>query len=212
MKKTYIQYGCGLSAPNGWINFDASPTLRIQKFPILGRIVKSRLTTIFPDQVFYGDIIKGLPGIKNSYCDGVYCSHILEHLSLNDFRLALRNTYKILKKGGIFRCVLPDLEYAAKRYIDDLGSNKSNSNIEFLKCISLGQVTRQRGVKALLVNLLGNSNHLFMWDRLSLHKELIDAGFNKVRPCGYNDCEDRMFILVEDKDRFGNSLAFEATK
>lgn len=42
MKRNFIQYGCGLSAPNDWINFDASPTLRIQKFPILGRIVKSR--------------------------------------------------------------------------------------------------------------------------------------------------------------------------
>jgi len=51
-----------------------------------------------------------------------------------------------------------------------------------------------------------------MWDRLSLHKELLDAGFSKIRPCRYNDCEDQMFELVEDRDRFENSLAFEATK
>jgi len=117
----------------GWVNFDASPTMRIQKIPILGRIIKSRLITKFPDQVLYGDIIKGLPGIENNYCDGDYCSHILERLSLNDFRLALHNTYKILKNGGIFRCVLPDLEYAAKLYICDLESNGSDSNIFFKK-------------------------------------------------------------------------------
>jgi hypothetical protein len=209
---TYIQYGCGLSAPSDWINFDASPTLRIQKFPIFGRIVKSRLNTIFPDQVLYGDIIKGLPGTYDNYCDGVYCSHILEHLSLDDFRIALRNTYKILKKGGIFRCVLPDLEYAAKRYIEGLESNKSSSNIEFLECTSLGEFSRQRGIKALIINFFGNSKHLFMWDRLSLQKELIDAGFSKVRPCVYNDSTDQMFLLVEDKGRFENSLAVEAIK
>jgi hypothetical protein len=34
MTKIYIQYGCGLSAPKEWTNFDVSPTLRIQKLPI----------------------------------------------------------------------------------------------------------------------------------------------------------------------------------
>ena len=38
MKKKYVQYGCGLSAPNEWINFDVSPTLRIQKIPIIGSL------------------------------------------------------------------------------------------------------------------------------------------------------------------------------
>ena len=43
MTKIYVQYGCGLSAPKEWINFDVSPTLRIQKTPILGSILKSKL-------------------------------------------------------------------------------------------------------------------------------------------------------------------------
>ena len=30
----YVQYGCGLSAPAGWMNFDASPTLRFERSPI----------------------------------------------------------------------------------------------------------------------------------------------------------------------------------
>jgi hypothetical protein len=69
----YVQYGCGLSAPAEWINFDVSPTLRIQKIPILGGLLKGRLNTRFPDNVRYGDIIKGLPVADNS-CDGLYCS------------------------------------------------------------------------------------------------------------------------------------------
>ncbi len=107
---------------------------------------------------------------------------------------------------------MPDLEYAVRRYLEGLDLNKPNSNIEFFECTSLGQVTRQKGIKALFINLLGNSKHLFMWDRLSLHKELREAGFSRMRPCVYNDSEDPMFKLVEDKDRFEHSLAFEAIK
>ena len=95
----YIQYGCGLSAPENWKNFDSSPTLRLQKVPLLGKLVNK---TPFPSKVIYGDIVKGLPGIKDNSCDGVYCSHVLEHLSLEDFRIALRNTLNILKPGGYF--------------------------------------------------------------------------------------------------------------
>ncbi len=88
MTKIYIQYGCGLSAPKEWTNFDVSPTLRIQKLPIIGAILKSSLNTSFPKNVQYGDIINGLP-VKENSCDGLYCSHTLEHLSLNDYILDL---------------------------------------------------------------------------------------------------------------------------
>src|SRR5436190_6115031 len=115
MVKLYVQYGCGLSAPAGWKNFDVSPTLRLQKIPFLGKLLKRNSKTVFPENVQYGDIIKQLPVAENS-CDGVYCSHTLEHLSLNDCRISLRNTYKILKPKGIFRCVVPDLEMAARAY------------------------------------------------------------------------------------------------
>src|SRR6478609_9406318 len=97
MKKLYVQYGCGLSAPKEWKNFDGSPTLRIQKIPIIGSVLKSKLNVTFPSNVLYGDIVKGLPVNANS-CDGIYCSHILEHLSLQDFRQALKNSFEILKK------------------------------------------------------------------------------------------------------------------
>lgn len=82
--KKYVQYGCGLSAPKEWINFDVSPTLRIQKVPILGTLLKKRLNINFPTNVLHGDIIEGLPIERNS-CDGLCCSHLLEHLSFQDF-------------------------------------------------------------------------------------------------------------------------------
>src|SRR5882724_7131927 len=32
----YVHYGCLFCAPESWLNFDASPTLRFERIPILG--------------------------------------------------------------------------------------------------------------------------------------------------------------------------------
>src|ERR1700722_239959 len=190
----YVQYGCGLSAPAAWINFDISPTLRIQKTPIINVLLKNQMNTRFPENVRYGDIVKGLPIDANS-CDGLYCSHVLEHLSLQDFRKALRNSYKILKTGGIFRCVVPDLEYAARNYLQRLDNAESDASIQFMSGTLLGTEKRPRGLKEQIGNMFGNSHHLWMWDRKSLSEELKAAGFQSVRPCKFNDSSDEMFKL-----------------
>ncbi len=211
MANSYIQYGCGLSAPLSWKNFDASPTLRIQKTPALGFLAKKKLNISFPPNVLYGDIVKGLP-VNEASCNGLYCSHVLEHLSLNDFRIALVNSFKILKSGGIFRCVVPDLELMARSYINSLDSGDHSASISFIKNTLLGIDQRGRGLKGLLSSFWGNSHHLWMWDKNSLSEELKKAGFIQVRSCQFNDCEDEMFKQVEEAKRFENAVAIECRK
>jgi ubiquinone/menaquinone biosynthesis C-methylase UbiE len=211
MEKTYVQYGCGLSAPKEWVNFDVSPTLRIQKTPVIGTLLKSRLNTTFPSNVLYGDITKGLP-IKENSCDGLYCSHTLEHLALNDFRKALANSYLVLKKGGIFRCVVPDIEYIVRQYIAGLDKGEKSASISFIEGTLMGVEERPKGMKAFLSSFLGNSHHLWMWDKYSLSEELQKAGFKEIRSCKFNDSEDTMFKHVEDANRFENAVAIECKK
>jgi len=212
MVQLYVQYGCGLSAPAEWTNFDASPTLRIQKTPLVGSLLKSRLNVTFPNNVKYGDIVAGLP-IAAESCDGLYCSHVLEHLSLQDFRAALKNSYKILKKGGIFRCIVPDLEKLAKEYISSLEQSDAQASIKFVGYNTiLGTESRPKGFKGLINNFLGNANHLWMWDHLSLAEELKKAGFINIRKCKYNDSSDPMFKQVEDPVRFEGAVALECSK
>jgi hypothetical protein len=212
MSKVYVQYGCGLSSPEGWVNYDASPTLRLQKTPVFGKIIKPFLNTVFPSTVKYGDIVKGLAVDLNS-CDGVYCSHVLEHLALSDFRIALKNTYEILKPGGVFRCVLPDLEFLVRSYINSLERNDPQASLNFIgNGTLLGIVNRPKGIKDMLVNHFGNSNHLWMWDFISLSAELQKAGFKEIRRVKFNDSNDEMFKKVEDETRFINALAIECLK
>ena len=207
----YVQYGCGLSAPLNWINFDVSPTLRIQKIPLIGFLFGPVLNVKFPGNVKYGDITKGLPVAENSV-DGIYCSHTLEHLALNDLRTALKNTYKVLKAGGVFRMVLPDLEFYAREYISNLALGDVNSSYQFLENSMLGIKARPRGLSGFASAVLGNSHHLWMWDYMSLSKELDAVGFQEIRRCNFGDSNDKMFEYVEDEGRFINCLSIECKR
>ena len=216
-EKLYVQYGCGDCAPDGWLNFDASPTLRIQKTPIIGKLLRRKLNLIFPKFVMYGDITKGLP-IKENSCDGIFASHVLEHLPLNDFHTALDNTYRMLKKGGIFRCIIPDLQYYASEYLKILTNNSltqielSDANSWFMRATYLGFENRLRTIKDIIIDLLGNSHHRWMWDEYSLSKQLLAHGFIDIEPFEYNNSQEPMFLLVEEQDRFKNAVCLQCRK
>jgi predicted SAM-dependent methyltransferase len=205
----YVQYGCGYSNPHNWINYDASPTLKLERIPILGKLIKKN-DERFPSNILYGDIVKGLPEKENS-CDGIYCSHVLEHLSLIDFRLAITNTYKILKVGGVFRCVLPDLKAAVDRYIANY-ENSNNGSILFMEETMLGVNQRNKSIFGILTNYFGNSKHLWMWDYKSLAYELEKVGFKNIRECKFNDSSDNAFIDVEEESRFYSAVSIECIK
>jgi SAM-dependent methyltransferase len=204
MSSLYVQYGCGWSAPREWRNFDASPTLRFERLPLLGRLY-TRNTTRFPDNVAYGDIVRGLP-IAPESCAGVYCSHVLEHLALEDFRKAIRNSLRLLKRDGTFRLVLPDLEHEARTY---LGNPAPDASLRFMRDTCLGEERRPRGLGGALAFWLGNSRHLWMWDFRSLSAELESAGFRNVRRATFGDSADPMFRFVEDRSRWQDSLGME---
>lgn len=197
----YIQYGCGLSAPESWVNYDASPTLRLQRIPALGPIL-TRSGPVFPRNIRYGDIVKGLPLARGS-CTAIYCSHVLEHLALDDLRTALKNTFAYLKPGGTFRFVLPDLEAMARSYVE---SSDRQPSVEFMEASLLGQERRPRSIGGLLRDWLGNSRHLWMWDYRSLEVELRAAGFTSVRRAVYGDAADARFRDVEDEGRWSGPV------
>jgi len=204
----YVQYGCGFSAPQEWVNFDASPTLKWERMPILGRLY-TKNPRRFPWNVEYGDIVRGLP-VRAGSCKGVFASHVLEHLALNDFNRALENTKRMLQKGGIFRLIVPDLEWVARQYLQRVEAGDPTANVFFLRATDLGREVRQRGLTAFIHEWLRTSRHMWMWDQESLVQTLREHGFTSIRTCSFGDCEDRMFALVEERSRFENAVAVEA--
>ena len=206
----YAHYGCGpICAPVDWNNFDASLTLRWERLPVLGRYTKNAQR--YPPNVKIGDIVKGLP-LPDECCRGVYASHVLEHLTLEEFHRALGNTYRILQKGGIFRLLVPDLEYHAREYVAGLDRRLPEANALFLRATSLGSEKRESGLLGRAWRLFNTSTHFWMWDEISITHALRDHGFQHIRRCSFGDCEDTVFSSVENANRFQNAVAMEARR
>ena len=207
LNKLHVQFGCGSCAPKGWLNFDSSPTLRFERIPIIGSLY-TRNSQRWPANVRYGDIVKGLP-ISQSSCSGIYSSHVLEHLALQECEVALQHAFSYLEPGGTFRCLVPDLRAQIDAYLAD---SPDVAALRFMEYTGLGRKTRERGVRGFVKEWFGNSHHLWLWDERSLTDAMKAAGFKHVRRAKFNDSEDRRFIEVESLERFDYALALECIK
>lgn len=210
MGSDYIQFGCGTCAPLGWRNFDAGPAFWLQKYlPILKSLTIRKGFPEYPVQnIVYADIIAGLP-VQRGSANGVYCSHVLEHLTLSEFRTSIRNVFGYLQPGGRFRLVVPDFENLIKQYNSD-SSPEAASNL--LKASHLGEIEAKRGMLSLPQVLFGRSRHLWMWDYKGIAYELKEAGFAGIRRAFFNDSEDKRFSEVENPGRWENCLGVECTR
>jgi predicted SAM-dependent methyltransferase len=203
----YVQFGCGMVAPAGWTNFDASPTLRLQRTPIIS-LLGGALGPKFPKNVQYGDVVRGLP-VADGSCRGIYSSHVLEHLALEDCRTAIANVKRHLAPGCVFRLVLPDLETLVRHYSNSV---REQPAVQLVRVMQLGRETRSRGIRGFVKDWIGNRHHLWMWDYKSLAHELNAAGFVDVRRAVFGDSADAKFAEVESEDRWIDGLGIECRR
>ena len=198
---TYVQYGCGLSAPESWINFDSSPRLLFERMPGMSTCTGKIGKRLFPLNVRFGDIVRGLP-LSDESADAVYASHVLEHLPRAVIPVALSNTLRILKSRGVFRVIVPDLAWRVERYLRDRQAGQDSAADRLMTSCLIGDSTRPIGLMGHLRAAFGNSGHSWMYDREQMTSLLLQAGFTDVRPCIIGDSGDSMFSLVEHPDRF----------
>ena len=201
-----VHYGCGDHVGPSWLNFDVSPMLRIERLPG-GKLLK-RLAgggRPFPREVRSGNIIKGLL-VDEGTASAAYASHVLEHLTLEDARVAIANTYRMLAPGGVFRLIVPDLEWRAELYLTNLRKGDANAASEFLRQCILGQENRYRGLRQRIRKTFSGSTHLWMWDFTAMKAELERVGFTQVRRCVPGDAADPTFGEVENPRRFVGSI------
>jgi predicted SAM-dependent methyltransferase len=214
-KSECLNVGCGLSVGRSWLNVDGSYSLRLSRLPGVGTAI--RRICRFPDwpgPVVYGNIVKGLR-IPPSSCQLIYASHVLEHLSLQDFTVALANVYSYLRPGGYLRCIVPDLEAYTRQYLDQLSSADTSTVVEansyFMTRTNLGVETRSSVISTIRESL-GHSRHQWMWDRPSLEKALRQVGFDDIRFRHYGEWVDERFREVEAEGRHVDSICVEARK
>jgi predicted SAM-dependent methyltransferase len=96
--KDFLNLGCGSRFHPAWTNLDIQPSSAA---------------------VRRWDLQKELPFPNESF-DVVYHSHVLEHFSKVDGLIFLKRCLRVLRRGGIIRVAVPDLERIARLYIEAL--------------------------------------------------------------------------------------------
>ena len=205
--KQLIQFGCGMCAPTTWRNFDAGPAFWLEKtFPFTKSMLIQRGYPDYPSNIEYGDVIKGLP-VAPASADAIYCSHVLEHLTLEEFRTTLRNVHTYLAPGGTFRMVLPDIAFLIKEYVE---SSDPYAASRFMRDSYLGYETQDHGLRRIFYAMFSRAKHLWMWDEKNITAELAAAGFSDIRRAAFGD--DPLFQAVEDEGRWTNNLGMSCRR
>ena len=199
---TRVHIGCGDQVGKSWLNFDMSPILYLDRLPGGGYMKRAigGSDYVFPSEVKIGNISKG-PLVPIGTATACYASHVLEHLTLEDAHLAIKNIYQMLATGGVFRLIVPDLEWRSRLYLENLNQGDAQAASNFLRSSILGQETK-RGLIRTIRSAFSGSSHLWMWDYVSMKGALEHAGFKMVRRTEFGDASDSAFSEVENEARF----------
>lgn len=194
-----LHLGCFDQPIPGWINTDITYHIFIAKVPGLayllhkiGKIPKYRYLQ-HKQGVFrpikYMDVTKRFP-FKNDVFDYVFSSHMLEHLYAEDAIACVNEVYRVLRKGGVFRVSIPDLDRIVESY-DPHIPNK------FLEAIF---ESKQK---------LDKNKHHWHYNEASMTTLLTDAGFSEVYRAQFQvgKCVD-----LKKTDNRPESLFMEAIK
>jgi len=124
-----LNLGCGTktSSHRDVLNVDWSILLRLRKHRLMSPLIPLVLSgdrlerfRALPTNIVVHDLAKGIP-VPDESVDVVYHSHMLEHLDRDVVEDFLVEARRVLKKGGVHRIVVPDLEAICKAYIADVG-------------------------------------------------------------------------------------------
>lgn len=101
-----VQLGCGRDIKLGWVNID------------LARRIPSGIDlAAHSDTILIGyDLRRGLP-LEEGSCDIIYSEHFFEHLEYRYGIGLMRDCYRALCPGGIFRIVLPNMKGCFDAYL-----------------------------------------------------------------------------------------------
>lgn len=207
-----LNLGCGTKAsshPNV-INIDWSITLWLKHskilrplLPLLIRERRMEKLRSLPDNIMVHDLSKGIPFGSGSV-DVVYHSHVLEHLDRDVAAIFLTEVKRVLKPGGIHRIVVPDLEKICADYLAHISycdrHHEELHSHDFYVAALLEQSVRkeaygtsqQSTFRRFVENLLlgdarrRGETHQWMYDRISLKEQLLNAGYVNVCIQDYN--------------------------
>ena len=118
-----INLGCGPVGKEDWINIDWGVLAIMHKYPLLKTIfIKAGLfpkayNVKWPKNLKLYDCRKDLP-FRSGSIDFIYTSHFLEHLRKYEAQKVAKECYRALRKNGLIRIAVPDLELLVRKYFE----------------------------------------------------------------------------------------------
>lgn len=207
--RAFLNLGSAGRVAPGWNNVDGSWLLRLGRRPILAAVLHriglvsgqryARMRKLDRAAIPW-NLKRGIPFPPEAF-DGVYQSHLLEHVEREEAPALLAECFRVLKRGGTLRVVVPDLEALARRYVrlaDRLPDPTLEGEYDRVIEEIFEQMTRRTPVRRrglppaarLLENVVIGSTarsgelHRWMYDRFSLERLLAGAGFADVAVLG----------------------------
>jgi SAM-dependent methyltransferase len=202
-----INLGCGSKTPEGWINVDYALGARVMRISLL-KFVSRRLGLFgmdWSDDIYIHDLRKIFPW-KSDSVDVVYSSHTLEHLSKSEGRKFLKECYRVLKKHGTIRIVVPNLSSLISEYIE--GSLRAD---DFVEKLGVLYETERDGFLRKRFSPFIQFPHKCMYDPNTLLEIFNEIGFRgREKQPFESDIDD--IKGVELKDRTRNAVIIEGKK
>lgn len=199
-----INLGCGLAVAKGWINVDGSLNALVASWPRAMHKMLYRTSganryytceqycSLLEEHEFvHHDLAFGIPFTDQSV-DFVYSSHFLEHMHKQDATQLLKESFRVLKSGGVVRVCVPDLAYAVSLYAT--GDKKRMLSDYFFVEDKESYFAR----------------HKYMYDFELLGEMLQNAGFSKIVRCEYRQGATPDLAVLDNRP--DETLYVEANK
>lgn len=201
-----LNLGCGSQVPDGWVNVDYALGARFIKIPLFQTINKKiKLFNLdWNEKIYLHDLTKKFPWADSSV-DVIYSSHTLEHFSKVDGHNFLTECYRVLRKDGIIRIVVPDLRYEVTEYLE--GRIYADDFVERLGVLhgnSKNKLKRR-------LSPFFSFPHKCMYDNPRLIEILNKIGFQASTRSAF-DSDIKDIRLVELEDRTKNAVLVEGRK
>ena len=206
MHSMKLNLGCGARYVEGWVNVDYSFGARFAKVPFFSRVNKKLglFDIDWDKRIVLHDLTTGFPWIDGS-ADVIYTSHTLEHLTKEHGHSFLEECYRVLRKDGIIRILVPDLKYLIDEY--------SNGNLHAEDVVERLGVLPGNNTNALKnrLSFLIQFPHKCMYDASRLSTLLGEIGF---RVKGMNPFVSDIGDIdrIELQDRTENAVIVEGRK
>ena len=175
-----LHAGSGGHRLEGWLNVDAF---------------------FAPSVDLAADLSLSIP-LRSESIDYIHSEDFLEHLELAGGKRFLRETWRVLKPGGVMRILTPDLAAFVQRiYID-----REREHIFWCGA----QLAAEGACESFNMHMRMDGDHRFIYDETYLRGLLSSIGFS-VRRVRWNESAEPCLRYLDLRD-FGLSLFLEAVK